>query len=217
MPDHPLVAQTLRRLPARSDGCRRLAAAAARHGERARSRCVARDLAGALAVRRRSANAGPYAFLDDAPLEERRTQAVQNRRYAEPRQRRRPRPARCRSDRGGARAKRGRESRNADEMHEALMGWASSRSGSGREAGWAAMAAGAGARPARDAPGADRLRPTPACGWPPSACRSCWRCYPEAVLQPLDRRTRGVCAGSIGRDDGRCANCCARASPASAR
>jgi ATP-dependent Lhr-like helicase len=64
-------------------------------------------------------NAAPYAFLDDAPLEERRTQAVQSRRWA-------PQGA----DEFGAldpdaiaavREEAWPEARDADEMHEALM------------------------------------------------------------------------------------------------
>lgn len=63
--------------------------------------------------------ARPYAYLDDAPLEERRTQAVQNRRWSDPES----------ADDLGAldleaiEAVRGEawpEARNADEMHEAL-------------------------------------------------------------------------------------------------
>ena len=51
---------------------------------RARSRCVARDLPAPSPLAAEVLSARPYAFLDDAPLEERRTQAVQNRRYADP-------------------------------------------------------------------------------------------------------------------------------------
>ncbi|HZH05628.1 MAG TPA: ATP-dependent DNA helicase, partial [Lautropia sp.] len=66
-------------------------------------------------------NARPYAFLDDAPLEERRTQAVQNRRYADPQ---------SADDLGqldaaaieAVRLEAWPRARNADEMHEALIG-----------------------------------------------------------------------------------------------
>ena len=63
----------------------------------------------------------PYAFLDDAPLEERRTQAVMSRRYADPDSADdlgRLDPAAIESVREQAWP----EARNADEMHEALMG-----------------------------------------------------------------------------------------------
>ena len=103
MPDHPLVAQTIARLPRRGDGHRRARARAARASRRATSQVVARDLTAAVAARARGATARPYAFLDDAPLEERRTQAVMSRRWLAPGDRRRPRPARRRRDRARAR------------------------------------------------------------------------------------------------------------------
>ncbi|NQD78438.1 ATP-dependent DNA helicase, partial [Pseudomonas sp. CrR7] len=66
-------------------------------------------------------NARPYAFLDDAPLEERRTQAVLNRRWSE---------VRSGDDLGAldadaiaaVEAEAWPEPGSADEMHEALMG-----------------------------------------------------------------------------------------------
>jgi ATP-dependent Lhr-like helicase len=71
-------------------------------------------------------NARPYAFLDDAPLEERRTQAVINRRWTDPA---------STDDMGaldaGAIAAVAVEAwpvvRSGDEMHEALMSLAASR------------------------------------------------------------------------------------------
>jgi ATP-dependent Lhr-like helicase len=47
-------------------------------------RCVARDTPEPSAFAHEVLNARPYAFLDDAPLEERRTQAVQTRRASDP-------------------------------------------------------------------------------------------------------------------------------------
>ncbi|HTL06126.1 MAG TPA: DEAD/DEAH box helicase, partial [Gemmatimonadales bacterium] len=49
-----------------------------------RVRCLARDLPEPSPLAHEILNARPYAFLDDAPLEERRTQAVQTRRALEP-------------------------------------------------------------------------------------------------------------------------------------
>ena len=46
--------------------------------------CIARDLPEPSPLAHEILNARPYAFLDDAPLEERRTQAVQTRRAFEP-------------------------------------------------------------------------------------------------------------------------------------
>ncbi|MCS6799152.1 MAG: DEAD/DEAH box helicase [Myxococcota bacterium] len=83
IPDHPLVAQTM-------DDCRREATDA--EGllewldtlERGGMRLVARDLAEPSPLAAEALTARPYAFLDDAPLEERRTQAVMQRRWLDP-------------------------------------------------------------------------------------------------------------------------------------
>ena len=81
---------------------------------------VARDLTAPSVFAAEALNAAPYAFLDDAPLEERRTQAVQSRRFGD--------GASVRDlgllDAGaiaGVREDAWPEVRNADEMHEALM------------------------------------------------------------------------------------------------
>jgi ATP-dependent helicase Lhr and Lhr-like helicase len=83
IPDHPLVAQVITDclheamdLP----GLERVL-----HDiESGKIRCVARDLPEPSPLAHEILNARPYAFLDDAPLEERRTQAVQTRRAFEP-------------------------------------------------------------------------------------------------------------------------------------
>ena len=64
-------------------------------------------------------NANPYAYLDDAPLEERRTRAVTLRRTTA-RRRRRRRDPRSGRDRRGRGESRGRVVRDADELHDAL-------------------------------------------------------------------------------------------------
>jgi ATP-dependent Lhr-like helicase len=84
-------------------------------------RIVARDLTAPSPFAAEAMNARPYAFLDDAPLEERRTQAVMSRRYSD---------ADSASDLGrldpaaidSVREQAWPQVRNADEMHEALMG-----------------------------------------------------------------------------------------------
>ena len=82
-------------------------------------------------------NARPYAFLDDAPLEERRTQAVLNRRWTDPA---------STDDLGaldaGAIEAVGQEAwpdvRNSDEMHEALVALAVvTRQEASANTGWA--------------------------------------------------------------------------------
>jgi ATP-dependent Lhr-like helicase len=83
VPEHPLVAQTM-------DDCLHDAMdadgwlALLRRMESGQVRVLARDLPGPSPLAMEALNARPYAFLDDAPLEERRTQAVQNRRYIDP-------------------------------------------------------------------------------------------------------------------------------------
>jgi len=83
LPSHPLVDQTL-------DDCLHEAMdsegwlALLRRMEAGEVRLLARDLPAPSMLAMEILNARPYAFLDDAPLEERRTQAVQSRRWADP-------------------------------------------------------------------------------------------------------------------------------------
>ena len=115
IPDHPLVAQTLHdclREAMDVDGLLRLL----RQLEGGTIRLVARDLAAPSPLAGAVLNAAPYAFLDDAPLEERRTRAV-----------RQDVPASA-GDLGrldpdaitAVRAEAWPEVRSVDEMHEAL-------------------------------------------------------------------------------------------------
>jgi ATP-dependent Lhr-like helicase len=79
VPDHPLVKQTVRDCLEEAmdiEGLTRILTAI-HAGE---LRCVSRDTPEPSAFCHEILNARPYAFLDDAPLEERRTQAVQTRR-----------------------------------------------------------------------------------------------------------------------------------------
>src|SRR5262249_61309277 len=52
--------------------------------ERCEKTLIARDLVEASPLAQEILNARPYAFLDDAPLEERRTRAVSQRRWLDP-------------------------------------------------------------------------------------------------------------------------------------
>ncbi len=82
IPDHPLVKQTVRDCLQEAmdfDGLRAVLAKI-HSGE---LRLVARDTPEPSLFAHEILNAKPYAFLDDAPLEERRTQAVQSRRAGE--------------------------------------------------------------------------------------------------------------------------------------
>jgi ATP-dependent Lhr-like helicase len=83
IPDHPLVAQTLQDcLDDAMDATGWLAVL--RAIEAGTIEVVCRDLPAPSPFAAEALSARPYAYLDDAPLEERRTQAVQNRRYADP-------------------------------------------------------------------------------------------------------------------------------------
>jgi len=119
IPDHPLVNQTI-------DDC--LTEAMDIDGleevlhkiEKGEIRCIARDLPEPSPLASEILNARPYAFLDNAPLEERRTQAVYTRRASE----------RNGSDALGildaaaidkVHKEAWPEATNADELHDALM------------------------------------------------------------------------------------------------
>jgi ATP-dependent helicase Lhr and Lhr-like helicase len=117
VPDHPLVNQTMHdclREAMDVDGL----LAILRSIESGDIAITARDLTGPSPLAAEVLNAAPYAFLDDAPLEERRTQAVQNRRWN----------ADDADDLGrldpdaiaAVREEAWPQVRDADEMHEAL-------------------------------------------------------------------------------------------------
>jgi ATP-dependent Lhr-like helicase len=83
IPDHPLVRQTIRDcledamdIDRFEDVLRKLESGAIR--------VAARDLTEPSPLALEALNARPYAYLDDAPLEERRTQAVMSRRWLDP-------------------------------------------------------------------------------------------------------------------------------------
>jgi ATP-dependent Lhr-like helicase len=120
IPDHPLVAQTLDDClheAMDADGWLRLL----RRIEAGEVTVDARDLPAPSPLAAEVLNARPYAYLDDAPLEERRTQAVQSRRYTDPE---------SADDMGrldpeaidSVREEAWPGPRNPDEMHEALSG-----------------------------------------------------------------------------------------------
>src|SRR5216110_1748255 len=119
IPDHPLVKQTI-------DDCLTEAMdiegleEVLRKIEHGQIRCIARDLPEPSPLASEILNARPYAFLDNAPLEERRTQAVYTRRASE----------RNGSDALGildaaaidkVHKEAWPEATNADELHDALM------------------------------------------------------------------------------------------------
>ncbi|CAI8709546.1 ATP-dependent helicase Lhr and Lhr-like helicase [Pseudomonas sp. IT-P171] len=119
VPDHPLVEQTL-------DDCLHEAMdcegwlALLRRMENGDVRLISRDLPAPSPLAAEILSARPYTFLDDAPLEERRTQAVLNRRWTDPQ---------STDDLGALDAEAIQAVRDEawptptglDEMHEALM------------------------------------------------------------------------------------------------
>jgi ATP-dependent helicase Lhr and Lhr-like helicase len=83
VPDHPLVRQTIR--DCLEDAMNVEAFETLLRGlESGAVRVVARDLTEPSPLALEALTARPYAYLDDAPLEERRTQAVMSRRWIDP-------------------------------------------------------------------------------------------------------------------------------------
>jgi len=119
IPDHPLVQQTI-------DDCLHEAMdiegleALLQRMQAGQLDLLARDLTEPSPLAQEILNAKPYAFLDDAPLEERRTHAVMSRRWLD--------PTRA-SDLGAldrdaidrVRGEAWPEPRDAEEMHDALL------------------------------------------------------------------------------------------------
>ena len=131
IPDHPLVNQTVRDCLEEAmdiDGLEALLASI----ERGEKTLIARDVVEASPLAQEILNARPYAFLDDAPLEERRTRAVSGRRWLDPE---------TASDLGAldlAAIERVREEvwpqvDRADELHDALVELGFITPGEGRD------------------------------------------------------------------------------------
>ncbi len=192
IPDHPLVNQTVRDCLEEAmdfDGTQRVLDRI----HRGELRLVARDTPEPSVFAYEILDARPYAFLDDAPLEERRSHAVQTRRgtdapddlgtldaaaIARVRDEARPDP------------------RDADELHDTLMtaGFRDAELDQGRTIPRTL----AGDRRAcrAGAPRIDPRRPSS----PPSGCPSCWR-PPGARSTRRSRRRRH--ARVRGRASGR--------------
>ncbi len=119
IPDHPLVSQTIRDCLEEAMDIRGLAALlqSIERGERS---LIARELTEPSPLAAEILTAKPYAFLDDAPAEERRTLAVMNRRFLD---------AESAADLGKldiaaierVRGEAWPQAENADELHDALM------------------------------------------------------------------------------------------------
>ena len=119
VPDHPLVNQTLNDCLHEAMDVEALIALL-QALERGEKQWLMRDLPLPSPLALEILNARPYGFLDDAPLEERRTQAVMNRRWLAP----------AEAEEFGkldanaiarVREQAWPEAENADELHDALM------------------------------------------------------------------------------------------------
>jgi ATP-dependent helicase Lhr and Lhr-like helicase len=145
IPDHPLIRQTIRDCLEEAmdiDGFEQLL----RNLESGRIQVVARDLTEPSPLALEVLSARPYAYLDDAPLEERRTQAVMSRRWLDPQ---------SAADIGKLDAEaiqRVREeawpdATNADELHDALL-WLTfmTQTEVDRQPGWSELLAELGAQ-----------------------------------------------------------------------
>ncbi|WP_408526201.1 DEAD/DEAH box helicase [Paraburkholderia fungorum] len=180
LPHHPLVDQTV-------DDCLHDAMDSEhwlvllRRIERGDVRLVARDLPAPSPLAAEILNAKPYAYLDDAPIEERRTQAVLNRRWTDP----------SSADDLGAldadaiasvRDEAWPQARHADEVHEALTGLACVSDAEARHnEGWPAWldALAQSGRATRVRVAADNTL------WVPAERLTCFQAlYPDARFEP---------------------------------
>jgi ATP-dependent Lhr-like helicase len=137
VPDHPLVAEALGDCLEEAMDTTGLEHLLARL-EGGELRLLARDLTEPSPLAHEILAARPYAFLDDAPLEERRTQAVRVRRWLDPE---------TASDLGAldaaaiarVRQEAWPEAESPDELHDALLTLAFVTAEEGRRAGWEAL------------------------------------------------------------------------------
>ncbi|MCY0388715.1 DEAD/DEAH box helicase [Robbsia sp. Bb-Pol-6] len=198
LPSHPLVDQTL-------DDCLHEAMdaegwlAVLRRMESGAIRLLTRDLPAPSPLAAEILNARPYAFLDDAPLEERRTRAVLNRRWSDPA---------AVDDLGaldaeaiaGVREEAWPRVRSADEMHEALVSLACVTAAEAAvHAGWddwLAQLARAGRATRMQVARDDAL-------WVPLERLACLRAiFPQATMAPVLRVPAAAPDRNTGGDAG---------------
>ena len=216
IPDHPLVSQAVRDCLEEAMDFEALSAVLARihSGE---IRCVARDTPEPSALAHEILNARPYAFMDDAPLEERRTQAVYARRAGEPS---------GAGDLGAldaAAIERVRDEarpdpRDADELHDALLtaGFLTAATTPARlPTALVRRARRAARRALRNSriPNSEFTHS----GWPPSACPSLRAVHPGRDLRSARSNRRPRAPRASGRASRRSSSSCAGASRSSDR
>ncbi|TAK62815.1 MAG: DEAD/DEAH box helicase, partial [Dehalococcoidia bacterium] len=176
IPDHPLIRQTVRDCLFEAMDLSRLANVVARM-ESGEIRLHARDTAEPSPFAHEILNAKPYAFLDDAPLEERRTRAVSLRRTLPEHQR----------DLGAldieaierVRDEARPQPRDADELHDVLLSLVAVRPEPAWRA-WFDELAGAGRAAAARTDGGERW-------FAAEHLRLIERLYPGAAIAPAVR------------------------------
>jgi len=187
LPHHPLVDQTI-------DDCLHEAMdtegwlSLLRRIEQGEIKLVTRELPAPSPLAAEILTAKPYAYLDDAPIEERRTQAVLNRRWSDPA---------SADDLGaldadaiaGVREEAWPQPRSLDEMHEALTGLACiSETEAQHNADWPAWLTALA-----EAGRATRLRSASGAAlWLPAERLTCLRAiYPDASFEPAIAAPKG--------------------------
>ncbi len=205
IPDHPLTRQTVRDCLYEAMDIERLTDVL-RRIEAGEIRLHARDTTEPSPFAHEILNAKPWAFLDDAPLEERRTRAVSMRRTL-------PQDARDLGQLDVAAIERVRdearpEPRDADELHDLLLGlvamppvdawraWFDELAASGR----AAEVAARGAQPPPAAPQASEGL-QPAFWFAAERLRDIEALYPEARIDPPVRLRSEIDPGARERED----------------
>ena len=137
IPDHPLVNQTISDCLHEAmdiDGL----IAVLRGVESGRIEVVARDLPHPSPLAQEILSARPYAFLDDAPLEERRTQAVASRRWLDPQSAQEFGQLSADAIRM-VREQAWPHADNADELHDALMTLGAATQAEATQSGWLSL------------------------------------------------------------------------------
>jgi ATP-dependent Lhr-like helicase len=137
IPAHPLVTQTIRDCLEEAMDIRGLEALL-RSIERGDRKLISREMTEPSPLAQEILTAKPYAFLDDAPAEERRTLAVMNRRFLD---------AETATDLGRldvaaierVREEAWQQADNADELHDALMQLGFITEQEGQENNWQAL------------------------------------------------------------------------------
>jgi ATP-dependent Lhr-like helicase len=183
IPDHPLVRQTVRDCLYEAMDTERLRGLLGRI-ERGEIRLHARDVTEPSTFSHEILNAKPYAFLDDAPLEERRARAVSLRRTLPDHQRDLGALDPAAIDRVVAEARP--QPRDADELHDVLLGLVVTALEDGWSEWFAELArTGRGARVVPASPGATPLMFATECA------RTIEALYPGAPRLELPARLEG--------------------------